>query len=242
MDQSQSTKRPRVETSEKLHDEESNIVSCLICHESLVLPVRPLFKCCHSTCPYRVCFGCLRNYFMLDVQQCFRTRNGTYYAKCLLCAEVVDIRLPEDRLYEHDVFLMMVLDKLMEKQELKCRQCDNTYPSQTELLRHVKHECLATTIYCSWCNTPVQRKDLVQHVAQCESAESCTWCKNNIIYRHCKTRHQNTCPLRKFRCLICSKMLTLENLEQHVSLHTMAIQASSNYVVAPLPSDNNEVL
>jgi hypothetical protein len=240
MEQSQSSKRPRRETVEEPPREESHVVSCLICHESLVLPVRPLFKCCHSTCPYRVCFGCLRNYFMLDTRQSFRTRNGTFYAKCLLCDELIDVRLPEDRLYEHDVYLMMVLDNIMGKQSLKCRQCDNTYPSQTELLRHVKHECSMTTIYCSWCNAPVPRKDLVQHVSQCESAESCTWCKNNIIYRHCKTRHQNTCSLRKFRCLICSKMLTLENLEQHVSLHTIAIQDSFKYVVVPVP--NNDIV
>ena len=220
-----SRKRPRAEEGGGVAaaEEEESVWMCLICHEPMLVPCKPMFGC--TDCPVRACHHCLIKYFMLDRMPQQRVRSGIASAKCLLCDRRADMRQTEDKLMFPDTYLMRIMD--MEGRELQCSWCKAPTSSHLALLRHVQTMCPRYTVPCSWCELPVAREDQVSHIDACVAAERCGWCKKKIVRREWRQCHMTLCPERGVRCTVCAYTTTLSRLAAHIALHSGEIERSA---------------
>lgn len=216
------------EMSKRLREEEAvnDIMTCIICHEQIRIPVRPLFAC--ADCPIRACFHCMRSYFMIDKPPRERFRHGSSMAKCLLCEKKVDMRQPESALIRVDMFLIRMFDALAsEEEKVPCPWCKIPFGSQATLLRHIQKVCEHFPIPCSWCDNPIPRNNLKVHLHDCTCVESCSWCHHKIIRKNLRHCHQTLCKDRVLRCMICSSDVVLSNLSSHIASHEEDMTRSS---------------
>lgn len=220
-------------------------LTCTVCHERLVLPVKILFPC--NSCSMRCCLMCAKSYLMLDKPFSERKRSGTgQTVKCLLCDQRVDVasgKPNDERLMEQDVFLMKVLDAIYEGEIVLCPYCKSyEAKSQGELLRHVSDSCPMAHTTCSWCKNPVKRESLLQHVSTCPAAEKCSWCHHVITAKQHRPAHISRCPKRRVRCIVCEQTIRITDIAEHLKGHNEDILASATLVVPPGPKEEETII
>lgn len=143
-----------------------DILICMICQDTVTIPVEIQFSCTKNTscnCHYVVCLTCARQYLQLHKPRKMRSEN----VKCMVCRKgVIDLRNANAQSYQINFPLMRILDEI--KQEWKCVQtnpvtkeiCNKVFQSQFELWRHRRGEgsdpCFASWFRCAKCHRKLQ--------------------------------------------------------------------------------------
>lgn len=193
----------------------AQMIDCLICHESVKIPVRfRCFSCCggsdKETDCYsivRVCMHCADGYLELHTVQSKRARTR----KCLLCDAVAhprNIRAATEA-YEKD-FLIMSLDP----RPHACPRGCSFVGIQCDLNRHMNEKCPLRMIQCplqgcGW----YQWGEEAAHRYDCVAYTPCTMCTSAVpkdeFEEHLKTNHQIV------KCRYCTNMFKEDNVAQH---------------------------
>jgi hypothetical protein len=156
-------------------DEFENLLTCKICLDTLLIPVRIKFSCFttfdsdihRQKCDYVLCLQCARTYLQMNIPK--SKRKEKIY--CINCRKtyLVPYILNASKAYEKDMFLMRLLDTL--NKTWSCRNVGCTYEtkSQFEMDRHLRDSCTQSVIKCKWngCKYYTYRNRMEEHEQNC---------------------------------------------------------------------------
>lgn len=117
--------------------------NCMICNDSLRLPVVNKIFNCHVG---HSCLTCFRDYLGLNN---LPNSHGSFMCKCPKCPRLHSVSiLNASTTYNIDILLMKKLDS---NGCVNCPRCNNPQKNQTLLLHHIRNDCLERTIGCKVC-------------------------------------------------------------------------------------------
>lgn len=224
------------------------MMDCLICHNSVRIPVRFMcFKCqgdgigrpvCNSV--IRVCLFCAREYLQLNRRRHEREQQK----KCLTCSATVHLpSLYASKAYEKD-FLLMSLDK---KSDYACPHAEQGClftGCQNDLDRHIMTSCsfrekkckFCPSFYaanreeahkmicpnhelCSQCVTYIPTIEKEEHDLVVHQTRKCLFCEENVPTVDYVAHSTSVCPRRPDCCPFCSLWVMHCTMEDHLDQH-----------------------
>lgn len=225
---------------------------CIICYETVLLPVQMICFSCHSDTDIhcntfcRICLRCAKKFLQLDLSWTERE----FYKKCFFCAGTVVIyNLMEKDAFQFDYTWMQLDNDSLHN----CPFCHQPNFSHIGLLRHLKI-CDQYTVTCE-CGITLERKDFLFHYAGCPYYEFCSSCSRYLIKtemdKHqldlhfnikcfmCKQYYQSDmmenhlksyCSHRLLRCHLCNQMVRFYQMETHWNMHEEKILKEINHL------------
>lgn len=198
-----------------------DISICLICHDSIVIPVSIVaFKCVSSgMCTYTVCLTCARDY--LELNKSYRDRSSE--VRCLTCQERIRLDGLNSKAYTVNYHVMKYLDVIIGN--VSCPRCLEYKGTQKQIEEHLKSSCSERTLPCSFCRNMIKFKDTDGHMKVCPDVAKCQWC-SHPYFPYISTKDvvhpeqiKHICPLAVHKCAYCEREMSVDDYIDHMLNH-----------------------
>jgi hypothetical protein len=128
--------------------------------------------------------------------------------------------------YVKNNILANIIDKLERKCEHeKCKWIDK----HEKYKKHIKNECLYTTIKCSYCKIEYTRNNQDDHFSTCQELNiKCEFC-NIVVKRKMIDQHNSSCLEQIIDCTECKEKIKKKNQNNHILKDCQIAKSNCKY-------------